>query len=283
MTKPALANDKGSDGVRTYGWPPPKGPFDQPEFEVISVTSAVDGGLPKPALVGWAARVTAEKAVDNVPIVTAMVDAGQKREATDYLKNARWGESGAKADRGTIVHAALEAYIDGKPLSKDTIQAMLEEKKVPEKLWKSTGNMIQGVMQFLADHEPEILWSEKTVFSRTHKYAGTADVIARMKIGAKVVPVVIDIKTSKAIYDDVALQLCAYARADFVGMEDGSEEPLVPDGEKIRYGVVVRPTASGTYEHAVFGLDDGVFALFLAVLFTATNRDKTLRAARRRK
>jgi hypothetical protein len=121
------------------------------------------------------------------------------------------------------------------------------------------------------------------VFSRTHKYAGTADVIARMKIGKDIVPVIIDIKTSKAIYDDVALQLCAYARADFVGMEDGSEEPLVPDGEKIRYGVVVRPTASGTYEHAVFGLDDGVFALFLSCLFTATNREKTLRAARRRK
>jgi hypothetical protein len=283
VTKPALANDKGSNGVRTYGWPPPQGPFDQPEFEVISVTSAVDGGLPKPALVGWAARVTAEKAVDNVPILTAMVDSGQKREATDYLKNARWGESGAKADRGTIVHAALEAYIDGKPLSKETIQDMLVEMKVPEALWKSTGNMIQGVMLFLDEHKPEILHSEKTVFSRSGKYAGTADVIARMKIGSKVVPVIIDIKTAKAIYDDVALQLCAYARAEFIGLPDGTEIPLVEEGEKIEYGVVVRPTASGTYEHAVFGLDDGVYALFLSVLYTATHRDKVLRAARRRK
>ena len=283
MTKPALANDKGSSGVRTYGWPPPKGPFDQPEFEVISVTSAVDGGLPKPQLIGWAAKVTAEKAVDNLPIVQAMVDSGQKREATDYLKNARWGDSGAKADRGTIVHAALEAHVEGKPLSMESIKGLLEDMRVPEALWKSTGNMIQGLMQFLADHQPEILWSEKTVFSRTHKYAGTADVIARMKIGSEVVPVIIDVKTSKSIYDDTALQLCAYARADFVGLPDGTEVPLMPDGEKIEYGVVVRPMASGTYEHAVFGLDDSVFALFLSCLFTATNKDKTLRAARRRK
>lgn len=294
MTKPALANDKGRDGVRTYAWPPPKGPFEEPEFEVVSVTSALDGGLPKPALIGWAAKVTAEKAVENLNIIQAMVDSDQKKEAIDYLKNARWASSEAKADRGTIVHAALEAHIDGKPLSKETVQSLLEDAHVPEALWRSTGNMIQGLMQFLEDEKPEILWSEHTVFSRTHKYAGTADVIARMKIGDTLVPVVIDVKTSKAVYDDVALQLAAYARADFIGRPDGTEAPLVyytteglPDemidtGEVIEYGVVVRPMASGTYEKVVFGLTDDVFKLFLSCLYTATHRD-SLKGARRKK
>jgi hypothetical protein len=282
VTKPKLANDKGRDGVRTYAWPPPKGPFDEPEFEVVSVTSALDGGLPKPALIGWAAKVTAEKAVDNIAIIQAMVDADQKREAIDYLKNARWASSEAKADRGTIVHAALEAHIDGKPLAKETIQSLLEEAHVPEALWRSTGNMVQGLMQFLEDEQPEILWSEHTVFSRAHKYAGTADVIARMKIGDTLVPVVIDVKTSKAVYDDVALQLAAYAHADFVGRPDGTEAELVPGGEKIEYGVVVRPMASGTYEKVVFGLTDDVHKLFLSCLYTATHRD-ALKGARRKK
>jgi hypothetical protein len=142
--------------------------------------------------------------------------------------------------------------------------------------------MIQGLMQFLEDEQPEIIWSEHTVFSRTHKYAGTADVIARMKVGETLVPVVIDVKTSKAVYDDVALQLCAYAKADFVGRPDGTEAELVPGGEKIEYGVVVRPMASGTYEKVVFGLTDDVFALFLSCLYTATHRD-SLKGARRKK
>ena len=44
----------------------------------------------------------------------------------------------------------------------------------------------------------------------------------------------------------VAEQLAAYARADFVGLNDGSEKPLLPKKYgKIRHGLVIRPTASG--------------------------------------
>jgi hypothetical protein len=93
--------------------------------------------------------------------------------------------------------------------------------------------------------------------------------------------VVLDIKTSKSIYDETALQLCAYARADFVGLDDGTEAPLTPDGEPIEYGVVVRPTASGKYEKAVFTLGDpDLYALFLACL-TVTTKKSILDTVRR--
>lgn len=279
MTKPNLANDK-TGGVRTYSWPPAP----PHEFEVVSVTSALDGGLPKPALIGWAAKVTAEFAVSNHAIVGHMLEAKQKKEAIEYVKRARWASSGAKADRGTTVHAALEAHVAGRPLTKATIEGMLEEKSVPQNLWRGTGGMIEGLMRFLDDEAPEILWSENTAFSRTHGYAGTPDVIVRMMVGDSVVPVVIDVKTSARVYDDTALQLAAYANADFIGLDDGTEAPLVHRGrgkdgvyvvdglEKIKYGVVVRPTASGSYEKVVFNLTEGVFSLFLACLYTATHR-----------
>lgn len=291
MTTPRQARQKSGNGPRIYAWPP------QPphEFEVISVTSAISGGLPKPFLVGWAAKMAAEFAVDNLGAIAALVDAGQKRAAVDMIKGARYRDMNEKADRGTIVHAAVEAYVAGAPLSEKDIAVRLEEARLPKGIAKAAVPMVQGVLTFLQDAEPEILWSEATVYSRTHGYAGTADLIARMHVGGSRVPVVIDIKTSKAIYDETALQLCAYARADFVGLDDGTEAPVIPDGHTRQwkngrldprgrrwpeYGIVVRPTASGSYEPATFALTDDVFELFLAVLTTARLADVPRRARR---
>jgi hypothetical protein len=82
---------------------------------------------------------------------------------------------------------------------------------------------------------------------------------------------VIDVKTSKAIYNETAAQLVAYARADFVGLDDGTEAVLTPTGEPIEHGIVVRPKADGTYEKAVFTLSDDVYAFFLGALAVAKN------------
>jgi hypothetical protein len=92
--------------------------------------------------------------------------------------------------------------------------------------------------------------------------------------------VVIDVKTSKDIYDEVGLQLAAYAMADFVGQDDGTEAALTPDGEPIRHGVVVRPKADGRYEKAVFTLTPELLDVFLACRALALAGD-TVRSARR--
>lgn len=271
MTRPAQARDnkRGFGSVRTYAWPP----LPPHDFEVISVTSAIDGGLPKPALIGWAAKITAEKAVKNHATVAQMIESGQERDAVEYLKRARYGDSGAKADRGTIVHSALESFLDGRTLSEDDIKHRLEEAHVPTGLWRSTAKMIEGIYKYLDHEEPEVYWSESTVYSRTHGYAGTADLIAKVRVGDTRAAAVLDVKTAKSIYDDVALQLVAYARADFVGLDDGTEAPLTPDGSPIEYGVVIRPTPSGEYETATFALTDDVYGVFLNCLGVAKGRD----------
>jgi hypothetical protein len=277
MTEPKQARKgRGRDGPRTYAWPP----LPPHEFEVISVTSALGAGVAKPWLAGWAAKVTAEAAIEDHDIIGAMLAKGKEKEAIAHVKGARYANSGSKADRGTIVHGALESYLEGKPLARETVEAQLKERRVPLNLWKSTAAMIAGLMEFLNDEEPEVYWSESTVYSREHGYAGTPDVLCRMRVGGSLKPVVIDVKTSKAIYDDTAAQLCAYSRADFVGLDDGTEAPLVPTGEPIEHGVVVRPTASGKYEKAVFTLTDDVYAYFLGALAVAANGD-ALAAARR--
>lgn len=269
MTQPAQARKRKSyDAQRTYAWPP----LPPHEFEVISVTSAIGGGMPKPYLIGWAAKVTAEAAIDDHDIIGAMLAKGKSLEAVAHVKGARFADMKAKADRGTIVHAALEAYLAGKPVDKATVEAQLKEARVPLAMWKSTAAMIAGLMEFLYDHEPEVYWSESTVYSRQHGYAGTTDLLARMRVGDSLLPVVLDVKTSKSIYDETALQLCAYARADFVGMDDGTEAPLVPTGEPIEHGIVVRPTPGGKYEKAVFTLTDEVYELFLGCLTVASKK-----------
>jgi hypothetical protein len=265
MTDPKQARRATAYGPRTYAWPP----IPPHEFEVISVTSALSAGVAKPWLVGWAAKVTAEAAIEDHDIVGALLAKGKEKEAVAHVKGARFANSGAKADRGTIVHSALESYLAGKPMDEKAIEAQLRERRVPLNLWRSTGKMIAGLMEFLADEEPEVYWSESTVYSRTHGYAGTADLIARMRIGGSRVPVVLDVKSSAKIYNETAAQLVAYARADFVGLDDGTEVPLVPTGEPIEHGVVVRPTASGSYETAVFTLTDEVYDFFLGALAVA--------------
>ena len=265
MTTPRQARQKNDDGPRFYPWPP------QPphEFEVISVTSALKGGLPKPFLIGWAAKMAAECAVDDHAIIAAMLEKGDQRAAIDHIKNARFRDMQKKADRGTIVHAALESYLAGSPLDSDEVRERLEEKRVPRNLWNSAWKMISGLRAFLDEAEPEIIWSEATVYSRTHGYAGTLDLLARMYVGDSRVPVVLDVKTSKRIYDEVALQLVGYARADFVGLDDGSEVPLLPEGERAEWGVVVRPTPSGKFETETFALTDELYERFLHILAVA--------------
>jgi hypothetical protein len=275
VTTPVQARQYKPDGPRTYPWPP------QPphEMENLSVTSAIKN-LNKPFLVGWAAKMAAECAVDDHEIIGAMLAKRDRTAALNHIKQARFRDSAGKADRGTIVHAAVEAYIGGKSIDPADIQRELEERNVPEDLWKATYKMVDGVLEFLFDFEPEIHWSEATVHSRTHQYAGTADLIATMVVGRTKMPVVIDIKTGKRIYDEVAMQLAAYARADFVGLNDGTEVPLLKRGRKIKNGVCIRPTSTGKYDIAYFDLTDEVFDKFLALLALADVED-VLRRARR--
>ena len=98
---------------------------------------------------------------------------------------------------------------------------------------------------------------------------------------ARWLPAILDIKTSKSIYNEVAMQMAAYARADFVGLDDGTEKPLLPKkSEKIMHGIAIRPTASGGYEPVNFDLTDEVFAKFLACLELADVEDVLARARR---
>src|SRR6185369_1773292 len=79
-------------------------------------------------------------------------------------------------------------------------------------------------VKFIMDRQPEFLYSEVTTWSRKHGYAGTADAICIM--GRKTF--LIDYKSGKSLHSEVALQLTALAKADFIITEDGEELDIPP-------------------------------------------------------
>lgn len=215
MSGPALA--RGRTG-RRYVWPPNT---ENPELVVPSVTTIL-GQMDKPALRPWTAKMVAEFAVDNILAWETL----PRDAAVDMLKRAPYRETQKAADKGTIVHNTIEAHLGNEP----TVD--LDENLLP---------YIAGALSFLEDHVAEVIQTEVTVFSREFRYAGTCDLIARLHSGRIAV---CDWKTSRSgLYPEVALQLVAYAKGDFIGLDDGTSVDM-PD---IDMGIGVHLPGDGTY------------------------------------
>lgn len=187
-----------------------------------SVTTVI-GCLDKPAIPRWAAKRAAEFAVDNAESWLALTRTGQKTAAVDLIKGAPWRERDKAADIGTAVHKAVELYTLGQsmPTWPDDV----------------AGHMAQ-FEKFLNAYEPEFELAEATVYHRAHKWAGTTDGVCTFRkapqdhadlVGKRTI---VDYKTSNegrqghGLYPEIALQLGAYAHAEFIGLPDGTEAPM---------------------------------------------------------
>jgi hypothetical protein len=175
---------------------------------VPSVTTVIHAGLPKPALVGWAAKMAAEYAVNN----WAELDGMHPDNKLMLIKGAHQRSAQTSADVGDAVHKLIECYQTGQPFP------ILD---------KTVNAFASQFINFMLDVQPTFLESEVTLWSRTHGYAGTADWIA--EIGNKII--LGDNKTGKRLYPEVGLQLSALGHADFILRPDGTElEIKPPDG-----------------------------------------------------
>ncbi|MGH7177638.1 MAG: hypothetical protein ACREJC_09680, partial [Tepidisphaeraceae bacterium] len=258
MTTPK--NTRKVSSKRLYEWRRLGAPVDEKPEQYWSVTTLIKGGIPSPALTYWAAKATAEFAVANHRQVSAMLDAVRLtkddmgflrvtdpdavQSAIDWLKGSPWRERDRKADLGSAVHAAAEAYVLG-----------ASPPKVPDEAFP----YIESFHAFLDDWKPKYELAEASVYNRTFKYAGTLDAIAVVD-GLNVTPtrLILDYKTTgSGVYPEAALQLSAYRNAEFVGMRDGSEQPMpAVDGAAV---VWLKP---GGYEFIPVITDDDVFRSF---------------------
>jgi hypothetical protein len=223
-TRSGPKNARTVSSKRLYEWRSQKALLaDEPE-RFWSVTTILKGGIPSPALTYWAAKAVAEYATANHRQIAAMLGSVRLRRAADgtlsvvsdpdavdaaieWLKGSPWRERDRKADRGTAVHARIEAHILGRPLTPAGELTAFAE----------------AFDDFVADFSPEFEAAEMTVYNRTEKYAGTLDFICTIpKLGR----VLGDTKTSTGVYPETAQQLAAYRYAEFIGLPDGSEAPM---------------------------------------------------------
>jgi hypothetical protein len=179
-------------------------------IKVPGVTS-VGGMLPKDYLTFWAAKEAAEAAVNNWDIVSELCKRDPKG-AIDYLKGAHRRKSGAASDLGSAAHDLFERLARGESVNLRHVHVDVK----PHVRWFS---------EFLQEVQPEFLYLEETVWSDTYQYAGSFDAIA--KVDGETV--IIDWKTSKAVYDSVALQLSAYRYADRIILAESGESVPVPE------------------------------------------------------
>lgn len=192
-------------------------------LKIPGVTKITGDGLPKPALLDWAANATAEYAVDHWQDLAALAPSKRLKE----LKGARYADRDSAANRGTAVHKLGQQLVAGKRVA------------IPEGL----EGHVQSYVRFLDDFDVEPVLVEATVVSHEHRYCGTLDLLADLLDPEDLyddVPArarwLLDIKTSRSgVFGETALQLAGYRYAQAWVDADGDEHEL-PD--VARTGVV---------------------------------------------
>lgn len=191
---------------------------------VTGIVKALDKSGP---LVGWAKRETAACAIRNLPLLTQMVKDGGPDAAVEWLKRTPDYQRDTAADLGSRIHLMAEA------IARD-VEVEPSEEEVP---------YVEAYRRWQSVAKPEFVNVEFMVYSETYQYGGTADAVMRLAGDLWLV----DYKTSKGVYAETALQLTAYARADWAGLPNDSRKFRIP--KVTRYGVLhIRPEGAELVE-----------------------------------
>jgi len=176
--------------------------------KLYSVTSIIKQGLGVgEPIVNWAAATIAEAAFDQFGILEEFHRTGDREAAVDYFKGVRFRKTKKAMMRGSEIHAAAEQLALGQ---EPTVIAGQEA-------------YVEQYLHFLERFQPQFLLAEAPVYNLSENYAGTLDGV--MELEGR--PYLFDIKTtehppdgerSRPPYEEVALQLVAYSRAEQVGL-----------------------------------------------------------------
>jgi len=224
------------------------------------VTTLIKNGLPKPALIGWAARTVAEYVADATPEVLATLADLGRDGMVNALKGVPWKKRDDAAAKGTEVHRLAEHLVRG------------DEVEVPEQL----AGYVDSCLAFFDDWKVQPVAVERTIANRRWRYCGTFDLVAdavRPDTG-EAVRGLFDYKTSgSGIWPDVALQFAAYANAEVYVAEDKTERPMadiLPPGSP-GFGVWLRADGYDVYP---VDMSEPVYKTFLHVAYVARKCDE---------
>jgi len=192
---------------------------------VTTVTDVLD----KPALVRWFKEQVATAAIAHAERLVSDREAGNTEAAIAFLLAAR-NEGTAGRERGSRLHNTLEGVIRREnPVVDERDQAA-----------------IAGARTWLNEHVVRPIEAEAFLINETLGYGGTCDLIA--EVDGEVW--LLDWKTSKSVawpdgrvYDEMRLQLAAYANAEFIAHIGDPERYALPAIQRLG---VLHVTDGGT-------------------------------------
>lgn len=244
-----------------------------------SVTTILGGGVPKPALMFWAAQQCTDCAIENLPaLVGASRFPAALAELRSWILRAHTRKKDERAEVGSLVHKVVESRLLGTQLP--------ESIAVGDTEWAVDGPelapFLENFLRFEADWKPVWTASEMVVANPVDGYAGTLDftldgsgLIGDALRGAGyAVPAGVDLmgdtKTGgewdrvtsvghvHGVYPEAGLQMSAYRRALKAWLRDGSVVDMPATAE---VGVVLHlrpegyrlyPARCGDQEYSYF-------------------------------
>lgn len=197
----------------------------RPNVTVPGVTSVI-GMLPKQDFLGpWQAGMAADLAIDSFDYLQEMA-VRDRAGARRYISGAARRYTEVRSKLGSRAHDVFERLMNGEDVGY---------------VHSDIVNHVQHFRDFMAAVNPELVCAEFVAWSYEHEYAGSFDAILRIWVtvgkdgkltitpdrSGTPILVMVDYKTSKATYSDVALQLAAYRYADVIIDPDGNETPMM--------------------------------------------------------
>jgi hypothetical protein len=186
--------------------------------------------LAKGGLAPWAAKLVAEAVADQASTVDAVRALGRDVMVA-ALRAIPDQASRTARDRGTLIHELAVGVVLGQ-----------ESDLIAD---PDIAGALAGLARWfdLVGFEAELI--ERPIGNRACQYAGRFDVVGTMA-DDRDVRWLLDLKSGSGIYGEVALQLAAYARAEFYLNDDGDEQPM-PRIDRIG-AVHVQPELSELYD-----------------------------------
>lgn len=217
-----------------------------------SVTTILGGGVPKPALLFWAAITCTDAAIEALPqLVAASRKPEQLAELRDWIKRAHTRKKDERAEVGSLVHKVVEARLLGTQLPASI--------KVGDTEWAIDGPelapFLENFLFFEKEWRPRWTASEMVVANPADGYAGTLDYMigadgligdmlrGRGYVVAPECDLMGDTKTGgdwgrltsqghvHGVYPEAGLQMSAYRRAKIAWLRDGSRVPMPATAE----------------------------------------------------
>lgn len=247
-----------------------------------SVTTILNQGSPKEALIHWAGRLVAETAMEHLPqLVRASRNPATAKEMTDWLKRAHTRKKDERGDLGTAVHNLIEAKVLGTPIP---ARVAGDPEMAP---------YVRHFEQFVTDWQIAFTASEMVVADYEHKFAGTLDYLLQSPLLAAALgcPADMDItgdtKTGgeldaltydgnvHGVYPEAGVQMSAYRKARYGWLRDGTRVEMPP---RHSVGVVLHLRPEG-YRLYPVACGDDVFEAFTFIRRVAefqTGRAKTV-------